>query len=156
MRNDDWLMQQTELIWQKYFPDLTKDNQVLAVFKGRWKNRFGYIKMLQNKNTVIVINSLFKDERVPEFVINTTLAHEIVHYMHGFQSPKERKYEYPHKGQIVDREIKRRGLGEQLRMEKDWVKNCWLDIYKNYFPKTKITKPQMGRVFVKKKWFELF
>lgn len=156
MRNDEWLKERMEMIWQKHFPDISRENKVLTIFKGKWKNRLGYIKMLQNKNTVIVINSLFKDERVPEFVINTTLAHEIIHYMHGFQSPKMKQFDYPHKGQIVNREIKRRGLGEQLRMEKDWIKKCWLEIYKSYFPKTRINNFEEGKVFVRKKWFDLF
>jgi len=154
MRDDLWLKNRMEYIWNKYFPDLEKENKILVGFKGKWKNKFGHIKMV-GKNTEIVVNSLFKDDRVPEFIVDNTLAHEIVHYLHGFQSPRKQMFEHPHKGNIVNKELKDRGVINGLRMEKDWVKGRWVDIYKSYFPGKRFrTKP--GRVYIKSRsisWF---
>ena len=49
-------------------------------------------------------------ELIPEYVIDTTVAHELVHYMHGFFSPHQRLYKHPHKGGIVTKELKKRGF----------------------------------------------
>ena len=70
------------------------------------------------------------DERVPEYVIDTTLAHELVHYMHGFNSPLPQKYKHPHRGGIVDKELIKRGFGHNLSMEKVWAKNQWEKLFR--------------------------
>jgi len=135
MRDYEWLRNRLESIWTEHFPDINKSNKVLIVFKGRWKNKFGHIQQTPSKNTWIAVNSLFQDERVPEYIVNLTIAHEITHYAHGFQSPLDKKYKYPHKGGIVEKELKKRGFGEDLIKEKLWFKKEWLELYHNYYPK---------------------
>jgi len=135
MRDYPWLKGKLDEIWINHFPDIPRENKVLITFKGRWKNKFGHIKQLPSKNTWIAINKLFQDERVPEYIINLTIAHELAHYAHGFQSPLEQKYKHPHKGGIVDKELKKRGLSEELKKEKIWLKQEWLNIYNSYFRK---------------------
>jgi len=107
---------------------MPKENIVHVKFKGKSKCRFGCIKS-KGKDSLIEINSLFMDERVPEFVIDTTLAHELVHYMHGFNSPLPRKYRHPHRGGIVDKELIKRGFGHSLRLEKVWAKKDWEKVF---------------------------
>ncbi|MEK6951925.1 MAG: SprT-like domain-containing protein [Nanoarchaeota archaeon] len=125
MREEEWLATLFHEVWDSKFPDVKKRNNVLVRWKGRWKNKFGHIKRLKNKDTEIVVNSLFKDERVPKEVIELTIAHEIVHYMHGFNSPYEKRFKYPHQGGVVERELRKRGYNELVNLEKSWSKSEW-------------------------------
>ena len=130
MRDDQWLKDRMENIWRTIFSDVEKKNNVSIRFKGRWKNKFGHIKLLKTKDTEIVVNSLFKHEIVPEGVIDATIAHELVHYCHGFCSPLERKYKHPHAGGIIRHELRKRGFEYMMKMEKEFVKKQWVEIYK--------------------------
>lgn len=127
-RDDIWLNEKLDRIWELLFPDVEKPNNVNVRFEGKSKSRFGCIKN-KKKDSIIEINSLFRDERVPEYIIDITLAHELVHYSHGFNSPLKRKYRFPHKGGIVDKELIKRGFGHSLRMEKIWVKKDWKKVF---------------------------
>lgn len=129
MRDDQWLVQRLEHLWLLLFSDVERKNTVRIRFKGRWKNKFGHIKMLPTKETEIVINSLFKDERVPEGIIDATIAHELVHYMHGFSSPHKRQYKHPHAGWIVTRELRRRGFGHVMTEEREFMRREWPQLY---------------------------
>ena len=130
MRDDQWLNERLENIWRLLFPDVEKANNVSARFKGKWKNKFGHIKLLRNKNSEIAVNSLFKNTVIPEYIIDITLAHELVHYSHGFNSPLKKLFKHPHKGNIVEKELKKRGFENMIKLEKDFVKNKWFQIYK--------------------------
>ncbi|MBU4502747.1 MAG: hypothetical protein KKA79_09185 [Nanoarchaeota archaeon] len=134
MRDDDWLAERLSQIWQLLFPDLERKNNVVVRFKGRWKNKFGHIKRMKNKDTEIVINGLFKSEKVPEYIVDTTIAHELVHYSHGFHSPFPQKYKYPHSGGVVNRELRKRGFGHMMGRERDFVKRQWPRIFKELCP----------------------
>ena len=85
--------------------------------------------MLRNGSTEIAINSLFKYPDVPDFILETTIAHELIHYMHGFQSPHPQLFRHPHRGGIVDKEIKKRGYAFLFDLEKSWVKNNWFRLH---------------------------
>lgn len=142
MRNEEWLAEFMHSLWEKNFPDVKRKNNIIVRWKGRWKNKFGHIKRLKNKDTEIGINSWFKDKRVPEYIIELTLAHEIVHYMHGFQSPHPKLFRHPHQGGVVDKELKKRGYSVMLKEEKKWFKDVWLrEIHK--------INPEKGKVTVK-------
>ena len=144
MRDDEFLKNRLEAIWQTLFPEIEKKNSILVKFKGKWRNKFGHIKKLKNGDSEIVVNGHLKNEKIPEYIIDVTLAHELVHYMHGFNSPLPRMYKHPHKGGIVNRELKKRGFGNILNLEKKWIRNEWQKIIKEDF------KPRKVRIF---KWF---
>jgi len=136
MRDNKWLQDKLDLIWVRFFSDVPRKNQVKARFVGNWKNKFGHIKEVKEKNTEIVVNGFFKREDIiPEWIIYLTLAHELVHYSHGFHSPLPRLYRQPHQGGIVTRELKKRGFGELLKREKEWIKRDWEEIVKKEFTK---------------------
>lgn len=125
MRDDVWLAKRLDSIWEMLYSDIERANNVVVRFKGRWKNKFGHIKRLKNKDTEIVVNGLLKHEEVPEYMIDLTLAHELAHYAHGFQSPLKQKYKHPHAGGVVTRELRNRGFGHMLRKERDFLKREW-------------------------------
>ncbi len=128
MRDDIWLNNRLEQIWQFLFPEVIKGNKVLIKFKGRWKNKFGHISK-KGEHSEIVINGLFRHDEVPEYMIDLTIAHELIHYMHGFSSPLPKLYKHPHKGGVVTRELRKRGFSHLLIKEKYFLKDQWLALY---------------------------
>ncbi len=130
MRDEIWLKERLDQMWTLLFPDIERKNTVHIRFKGRWKNKFGHIKMLKNKDTEIVVNALFMHEQVPEAMVDATIAHELVHYMHGFQSPHPKLYKHPHAGGIVTRELKRRGFSHILVVEREFLKKEWYKLHR--------------------------
>lgn len=129
MRDDIWLKGRLLQIWELLYEDIPKKNEVHVRFKGRWKNKFGHIAW-KGKDSEIVINGLFKHDLIPEYIIDITIAHELAHYAHGFNSPLPRKYKHPHKGGVVDKELLRRGFGHWVRKEKDFLKRVWPVLYR--------------------------
>jgi hypothetical protein len=129
-RDDDWLNSRLNYLWGIYFKDVERKNHVFARFKGKWKNKFGHIRRLKNKSSEIAVNSFFKNKAIPEFMVDLTLAHELVHYSHGFHSPLKRLYKHPHKGGIVTKELKKRGFKELIKVEREFIKTKWIKYYK--------------------------
>lgn len=125
MRSDEWLVERFNSLWSGWFSDVERLNEVVVKFKGHWKNKFGHIKMT-NGVTEIAVNGLFRNLKVPEDIVDITLAHEICHYAHGFHSPHPKKYKYPHQGGVVNKELKSRGFN--VRKDKEFVKN-WYELY---------------------------
>ena len=128
MRSDLWLQSRLEKIWQVLMPEVERKNKVTIRFKGNWKNKFGHIRRLKDGSTEIIINNLFRNDKVPEHIIDTTIAHELVHYLHGFHSPLPKLYQHPHKGGIVNKELRKRGFHFLLKLERDWIKQEWWTI----------------------------
>jgi hypothetical protein len=77
----------------------------------------------------IGVNALLQLEQVPEAVLITTIAHELVHYAHGFGSPLPRPYRYPHANHVVDRELEQRELGNCLCCCREWIDKSWYSFY---------------------------
>ena len=132
MRTQLWLEEKFNEIWNNHFPDIEKKS-IIIKFKGKWKTKFGHIKKKKNF-TEVAINSLFQDEFIPEFIITTTIAHEICHYAHGFFSHLPKQYKYPHKHGVVRKELIGRGLKQELKQERKWIKENWIDYYNSKFP----------------------
>jgi hypothetical protein len=144
MRTDQWLEDQLNQIWQSFFPDIHKVNNVVIKWGRAAKNQLGSITAkgprrlfrtpgrfpkhswwLPESISIITINRNFQNLSVPEEIISVTIAHELVHYSHGFSSPHPQLYKYPHLGGIVSKELKARGLGDQLKFQKKWLKEEW-------------------------------
>ena len=132
MRGDIFLEERLDSLWELLFPDVERKNKVIIRFKGKWKNKFGHIKKLRDGSSEIVINSYFKNETVPEYIIDLTLAHELIHYMHGFNSQHKKLYKHPHAGGIVNKELVKRGFGHIIKLEKKWIKEEWTKIISNF------------------------
>ena len=57
MRDDEWLNQRFEQIWQLFFPDVEK-KKVFIRWKGQWKNKFGHITTTKKGETHLLMMSL--------------------------------------------------------------------------------------------------
>lgn len=130
IRGDLWLHRLHQEIWDRYFSDTPRANFVRLSFGPSWKSRLGMITMsLDAVTSYIVVNGLLRHPTIPEFVIAVTVAHEMVHYAHGFGSPLPQRYKHPHRGGIVKRELVRRGMADEYRRYDDWVYCNWYDFY---------------------------
>ena len=119
-----------ENIWETCFSDTRRVNLVEIAYGQPWKRRLGLIRLsIDNTRTFIGVNALLQRPEVPEFVLITTIAHELVHYTHGFGSPLPRLYEHPHANGVVERELARRGLGEMAQRCDVWIDNAWFAFY---------------------------
>jgi hypothetical protein len=117
-------------IWKKYFNDVLRANQVEIAYYYPWKRRLGLIRLSPDGNVSFIgLNALLQMEEVPEYILITTIAHELVHYTHGFGSPLARKYKHPHANNIVPKELERRGLGKILHLCNEWIDKHWFSFY---------------------------
>src|SRR3984893_5542765 len=124
------LMQTLETIWQDNFSDIARINRVEIAYCQPWKRRLGLIRLsLDGTKSFIGINALLQLQEVPDYVLLTTVAHELAHYAHGFGSPLPRIFEHPHANDIVQRELVKRGLGELARRCDDWIDKQWFSFY---------------------------
>ena len=117
-------------IWQHYFSDIPCVNEVQIAYCHPWKSRLGLIRLsLDNATSFIGINALLQHQQVPEYVLITTIAHELTHYAHGFGSPLPRLYKHPHANNVVNRELEQRGLGEYVHLSDAWIDKQWFTFY---------------------------
>ena len=117
-------------IWQTYFADVPRVNQVEIAYCQPWKRRLGLIRLsLDNTTSFIGLNALLQLPEVPEYILITTIAHELTHYAHGFGSPLPRLHKHPHANNVVKRELEQRGLGETLHLCDAWIDSQWFSFY---------------------------
>lgn len=125
-RDDLWLQRELNYLWSVFFSDVPRANVVEISYARFWKTRLGLITLSQSgKKTFIKINGFLRFPEVPDFVATATIAHELVHYSHGFGSPLSQKYSHPHRGGIVARELNQRGLGFEQSLSNRWLKENW-------------------------------
>jgi hypothetical protein len=119
-----------DYIWQHYFSDISRVNEVQIAYCFPWKNRLGLIRLsLDNALSFIGINALLQHQQVPEYILITTIAHELTHYAHGFGSPLPRLHKHPHANNVVNRELEKRGLGEYVHQCDAWIDKQWFTFY---------------------------
>jgi hypothetical protein len=134
-RNQQWLEERLAFVWQRAFPDLEPVNEVVIAYGQRARTRLGSIRMSRDKKTSkILINRLFQNEEVPVEIVDVTIAHELTHYLHGFSSPLKQLYRTPHAGGVVDKELKKRGFGATLVMQKKWLAEQWPQFLRAHVP----------------------
>ncbi|MGI6484068.1 MAG: hypothetical protein ACOX0R_00380 [Candidatus Dojkabacteria bacterium] len=149
MRDNKYLENILYDLWDNHFCDVPRKNLVVIKF-GKYSkrqlgsiklaNRYTKIKGLMKKRreelevqdeksvTVITVTRYFQNEIVPEFVIRATIAHELCHYTHGFQSPLEKQFDHPHQGNVIKKELAKRDLLNQEKEADKWLKENWLKI----------------------------
>ncbi|MEK7146464.1 MAG: hypothetical protein AAB802_04795 [Patescibacteria group bacterium] len=147
MRTQNWLEEQLQGLIREHFPEMPIQNELKIRFGRSASRRFGSIQMsLDKRVSLIRINGAFRDEKIPEAIIKATIAHELCHYAHGFSSPLPKLYDHPHRGNVIAREFKKRGLMALHEYEKLWTKNNW----KNFIP----DRPRRGLARgLRRRWF---
>lgn len=132
-RDNHWLLSRLDYLWENFFSDVTQDNPIFIRFGRYSKLRLGSIKLQRSTGrSYITISGMFKRENIPVEVVDHTLAHELVHYTHGFSSKKIRLHKYPHAGGIVDKEMKKRGMGYLITSYKGWIKTYKKELEARY------------------------
>lgn len=140
-------------LWDNYFCDVPRKNFVFITFGKHSRRQLGCIKKATNRTkirgsinkligdieiqdegsiSVVVITRYFKDTEVPEYVIRATIAHELCHYTHGFNSPLPQLYDHPHKGSVVKNELKKRDLWDITVDSEKWLKENWVGLIRRY------------------------
>ncbi|GAC1377299.1 MAG: hypothetical protein NVS2B12_37620 [Ktedonobacteraceae bacterium] len=118
------------LIWQRHFTDMPCVNSVSIDYCYPWKSRLGLIRLsLDASITFIGINTLLQLPQVPDYVLITTIAHEMVHYSHGFGSPLPRVLKHPHANKVVDKALEQRAMGTYLKYCNQWINQNWYTFY---------------------------
>jgi hypothetical protein len=134
-RDARWLGAETERIWGRYFADVPRVNAVEVAFRRPWMRRLGVISLSEDQRTTrIGVNSLLAHDEAPRCLTLITVAHELVHYAHGFGSPLPRRHPHPHRGGIVPRELAARGLAAELDEYADWIHRHWWSFYARHQP----------------------
>lgn len=133
MRDDTWLLSRLDHLWCNYFADVPQINPVFIKFGRFARLRFGSIKMHPaSKKTYIVITGMFKNSKIPQEVVDHTIAHELCHYVHGFSSPHKRLHRYPHEGGVIKVELQNRGLIHLFKAYREWIKEYRLELREYY------------------------
>ncbi|MDD3887789.1 MAG: hypothetical protein PHN19_03365 [Patescibacteria group bacterium] len=126
VRDNNWLKQRLIFFLQNYFSDIQIKNDIVILFGRKAKARLGSIKLNpENNQTIITLTSYFKDEKIPQYVVDATIIHELVHYAHGFSSPLAQSFRHPHQGGIIRKEMSSRGLDDYFLKSKIWLKKNW-------------------------------
>ena len=155
MRDNTWLHQQLDSIWDNFFNEVAQDNDVRIAFGRRTKRRLGSISLdpADRRTSLITINGLFKRPDIPEFVVQGTIVHELSHYAHGFNSPLAQRFRQPHAGGVMRREFAERGLLQLYLDQKRWLKENWNRILDEEFParphRRRSSSPKVPKPF----WF---
>jgi hypothetical protein len=135
-RDAQWLKDETDEIWDRYFADTPRVNMVNVIYGRPWKRRLGVISLSEDEQTTrIGVNSLLANGDVPYCLTLITVAHELAHYSHGFGSPLPRRFAHPHRGGVVTRELVARGLGPWLDEYSQWIQQNWWSFYARHQPR---------------------
>ncbi len=123
MRENSYLLNRLEYLWQNYFSDTPVKEKINIRFGRNAVYRFGSIRYCRSDKSIsIIINGRFRDEKYPSEIVDHTLAHELVHYVQGFPTPGPALHHYPHRGGVIDKELKERKLSHLVDFYKSWVK----------------------------------
>lgn len=139
MRTNQYLNDKLNEIWQEFFIDVPRDNKVIIKFGRKAAKRLGSIRKINSSSkeifdTQILINGHFRNKQIPNFIIEATIAHELCHYAHGFSSPLPQLLRFPHRGDVVDQELKKRGLKKLEQTENKWLNKHWCKFIKGDCP----------------------
>ena len=152
-RTNSLLEDKMYYLWENYFDDVPRKNLVLIHFGKYAKRQLGCIRWVNSRSKVkslykgredehkeqddkrisqITLTRYFQDTFIPDFVVDSTIAHEMVHYAHGFNSPLPQLFDHPHRGNIVTKELIKRGLGKDLDLSNRWLKKHWYNYIKKF------------------------
>lgn len=129
LRTDEWLKQRLEMLIALHYSDVKRGYPIRIKFGSRARYRFGSIYSV-NEECHILINKLFASPEVPEYVVDSTLVHEMAHYVHGYGSGLRKMHAQPHRGGVVDEEMRKRGCDHYEVAASEWRRQHWKELYK--------------------------
>lgn len=155
MRDNNWLKKYLEQLLKQYFSELPFNPKLIVKFGRRAKTRLGSIRQnpQDQRETIITVNGLLQSKTIPLIVIKATLIHELSHYAHGFNSPLQQKYRYPHAGGIVKAEFQQRGLEHLYVDQKRWLKANWPKIIERNFTPISVKVKRVSKKIPHPFWF---
>jgi len=155
MRNNHWLKEFLNQLLKQYFPEIPFNPRLIVKFGRKAKTRLGSIRQnpQDKKETIITVNGLLQVKNIPLLVIKATLIHELSHYAHGFNSPLQQKYRFPHAGGIVRAEFRQRGLEQLYVDQKRWLKANWPKIVERNFKPRSVKVKRVSRKIPHPFWF---
>lgn len=155
VRDEAWLYGLLDDIWDRFFSDVSQENTVRIRFGRKAKTRLGSIMRDRQDpgTTIITVNSLFKDEQIPESIVRATIVHELSHYAHGFNSPLQQQFSFPHADGVMRREFKERGLEDLYVEQKAWLKANWPTIVQQNFAPSRVRVVKRATKVPKPFWF---
>ncbi len=133
VRTDTWLRSRVERLWSLYFADSPQGLPIRVRFGSRALYRYGSIAQRKGAS-LITINGLMRYEEVPEWVVDSVLAHELVHYVQGFGSGLPKTVRYPHRGGVIQRELAQRDLADLEVRGDEWLATNWKAHFARYAP----------------------
>jgi hypothetical protein len=149
MRDNKYLENLLYDIWENHFCDVPRTNVVTIKYGKFSKRQLGCIRLIKDKATferyvkklkieeqlfeypsisLITLTKYYTLPIVPDFVIKSTIAHELCHYTHGFNSPLEQLYRHPHRGGVIRKEFRKRDLLDIYTESKQWLKENWITV----------------------------
>lgn len=134
MLSDTFLTRKTGQLCREYFPRKQITNLLVVRWGKAWSTKLGHIKPLKNVHygSLIEINAVLNDDRIPEFVVEATLLHELIHYFQGFGSNHKRTQKHPHQGGVIEKEFAKFGWQEIAQKQDAWI-NAHFERYWNEF-----------------------
>lgn len=141
-RTDTWLRERLLHLGQTAYPDLEGIGEIQISFGRESRTRLGSIRR-RHGVSLITITGYFRDPEIPDIVLEETIAHELAHYAHGFESPLPRLYRYPHTGGVITRELIQRGLGKTHEQARHWLKTHWPTYLRDKSPRRKAIRRRM-------------
>ncbi|MGC8668110.1 MAG: hypothetical protein ACP5VE_08360 [Chthonomonadales bacterium] len=129
-RTTEWLKDRLELLWTRYFSDAPVGYPIRVEFGRPARTRYGSIFNV-GCQCRIRVNGLFADPEVPEFVVDATLLHELVHYVHGYGSGLPKLHSSPHRGRVIESEMERRGCLHVEEAAAVWRNNHWEQFFED-------------------------
>lgn len=133
IRDNRWLDSRLQALWETYYSDVARVYPIQSSFGPRARYRYGSIYSV-GRQCHILINRLFANPEVPEFVVDATLVHELAHYVHGYGSGRPKIYPHPHRGAVVEKELAKRGCSFLEDQASAWRRDHWQGFYSAQTP----------------------
>jgi hypothetical protein len=128
LRDNSWLESRLRNLWQSYYSDAPIGFPIEIKFGRSARYRYGSICNVGSQCRIL-INRLFSHEEVPEYVVDATIVHELAHYVHGYGSGLAKLHSHPHRGGVIDKELRERGCFFIEMEAAAWRRDMWPEFY---------------------------
>jgi predicted metal-dependent hydrolase len=109
--------------------EISEDVKIKITWGRAAKRILGSVR-LKNGISVIKISKYLGDPKVPEFVLEEVILHELIHIKTGHGSVTEKKYKHAHRGGIIKKEMAQVGHEDLYLKSNAWLKENWFSYLK--------------------------